>query len=325
MHRIIPLIVSVIVVISCERVVDLELNEADPILVVDAWISREALPQEIRLTLTRDYYDRTTPPGVREAEVSITDENGKAYEFVELDSGIYRWQPLNEIDTFGEIGLAYFLEISFEGNNYSSVSIMTDAPKIDSITFRFEEGVFGFPDSYFGEFWARDLEGPDDAYWIKSWKNGQYLGRPSEINIAYDGAFSRGGGGDGLLFIQPIRDGVNPFDQEDGDFKPPFMIYLPEKNDTIDFHYEVSDTLQNDSLYVEIHSISPEAFFFLNQVISETSREGGFGELFATPMANVITNIESESQDVRVVGFFNTGTRTSLGRRISFDAIREVR
>ena len=64
--------------------------------------------------------------------------------------------------------------------------------EIDSITFRFEKGNSFFPDSYFGQLYARDFTGPGDTYWIKTWKNGTFLNKPNEINIAYDAGFSAG-------------------------------------------------------------------------------------------------------------------------------------
>ncbi len=122
------------------------------------------------------------------------------------------------------------------------------------------------------------------------------LNKPSEITIAYDAGFSQSDF-DGVEFILPIRQGINPNDQDEND-KPiaPYQI--------------------DDSVYVEIYSITHESYNFLNEVITQTDRPGGFGELFATPLANVSTNINKVSGATPVVGFFNVSSVSALGQEI---------
>ncbi|WP_370088679.1 DUF4249 domain-containing protein [Ekhidna sp.] len=300
------IILSVITILACEDDVNVQLPDAEPVLAFDAWIYRKAEKQTIRITRTNSYFDGSDPVGISGAEVVIEDGSGERFLFDEESPGVYSWIPANAADSFGTVGQTYFLDVRIDGKQYGSVSTMGRVPEIDSITWRFEEGMFGGDDSYFAEFWARDFPGANDAYWIKSWKNGEYLNKPAEINVSYDGAFSPGGNADGLTFIQPIRDGINPFELDENDeFVPPF----PEPGE--------------DSVYVEINSITPEAWFFWNQVLIQTNRPGSFGELFATSLANVESNIVADD-DEQVVGFFCVSAVKGLGRKFTEDAIREV-
>jgi hypothetical protein len=210
------------------------------------------------------------------------------------DQGVYVWTSTPAAPVIGDIGHSYDLTVSIEGAIYTASSQMNRVPAVDSITFRFEKGNSFFPDSYFGELYALDFEGPGDTYWIKTWKNGTLLSKPSEILVAYDAGFSAGGNIDGITFIQPIRDGINPFEQdEDDNFLSP---YSP-----------------GDSVYAEIHSITNDTFDFFSQLAIQTDRPGGFGELFATPLANVPSNIRwnPESSMGRAVGFFNVAAVSS--------------
>ncbi|WP_420317063.1 DUF4249 family protein [Ekhidna sp.] len=300
-------ILSVFVLFSCEDDIIVQLADADPILAFDAWIYRKAEKQTINITRTNAYFDGTAPEGVTGASVLVVDADGTVYPFNEEEPGVYSWLPADEADSFGTVGQTYFLDVQIEGKQYGSISKMGRVPEIDSITWRFEEGSFGLEDFYVAEFWARDFEGEGDAYWIKSWKNGTYLNKPTEINLSFDGAFSPGGNADGLTFIQPIRDSINPFEtDEDDEFIPPFTG--PE---------------EEDSVYVEINSITPEAWFFWNQVIIQTDRPGSFGELFATSLANVESNIQT-TDDEQIVGFFCVSAVKGFGRKFTEDAIREV-
>ena len=202
------------------------------------------------------------------------------------------------------MGGTYYLNIDIDGTAYESISQLGDVPSVDSITWRLSEETAFIEESFFANFWARDLEGVGDTYWIKSWKNDTLLNKPSEINIAYDAAFSIDGNADGLFFIQPIRELINPYEFDD-------------KTDVLLNPFEVGD-----SIFVELNSISQDAFYFLQQVQIQTAREGGFGELFAVPLANIQSNIFSENLNERVVGFFCISGVSSIGKLFTEDDIR---
>ncbi len=281
---------------SCEDEITPTLAEAPAIVVIDAWINDKPEPQVIKVMKTQEYFDNTVPAGVSGATVQVIDENLTIYDFVETTAGEYTWTPANG-ETFGEVGLQYGLNVEVDGVMYNSLSQLNAVPPVDSISFTFEEEDGPFPAGYFAEFWSRDLLGEGDTYWIKTFKNGVYQGKPSEINIAFDAGFSNGGSIDNLIFIPPIRFGVNSFEEdEDGNFQAPF--------------------LPGDSIYVELHSITNEAFFFLNEVAFQTNRPGGFAELFATPLSNVVTNIISSNENEEVVGFFNVSSVSGNGKKL---------
>src|SRR3954467_4160061 len=68
---------------ACENTISPTLEQADPILVVDAWINSKPERQVIMLSQTQPYYDNTTPTGVSGAFVFVTDDTGKEYIFTE--------------------------------------------------------------------------------------------------------------------------------------------------------------------------------------------------------------------------------------------------
>jgi hypothetical protein len=298
LHNILSAITLIAFLWGCEDPIYPELPFEEPVLVIDAWINNKPEPQVIKIKRTAPYFLAEELPGVTGAVVQIVDNSDDIYTFLESDTpGEYIWIPNQDQPLFGEVDLEYTLNVFLGEETFSSFSKMNRVPEIDSINYRFEPGNDFFPDSYFAGVFARDPVGPGDTYWIKAWKNSNYLSKPSEINIAYDAGFSAGSQTDGITFIQPIRDGINPFDQdEDDNFLPP---YSP-----------------GDSVYVEIHSVTHESFFFLNEVAIQTDRPGGFAELFAQPLSNVPTNIVSVSSDQKVIGFFNVAAVSSAGRRL---------
>jgi hypothetical protein len=303
------------IIFGCEEVIDAELKDAEAPVVIDAWLYRKAEPQTISVRRANPYFDQEEPTGLSGATVTVTDlDDLTVIPFIEESPGNYVWNPTSPTDSFGVVGHRYALNVELNNINFSAFSQINRVPKVDSITWRLEEGNAFFDDSYFGEFWAKDFEGGGDVYWIKAWKNGQLLAKPSELIIAYDAGFSEDGNADGLIFIQPIRDAINPFDLDNQDrLVPPYE--LPEDPEAADAKF--------DSAYVEINSITPDAFFFLQQVQVQTNRPGGFGELFATPLANIESNIVSDTKGINVVGYFCTSAVSGLGRKFTEDAIFE--
>lgn len=284
---------------SCEDIIDPRLRKSDPVLVVDAWINDKPEDQIIRLSMSRPYLSDELPPGVSGATITVTYDEG-SISFVEdlSEPGVYRWatDETTSAEVFGEIGRNYTLTVVLNGQTFEAKSKIKRTVAIDSVTFKEDDSPFYPDNSYIAEFWATDAIGEGDTYWIRTYKNGQLLSKPSEINIAYDGAFARGGNFDGLTFIPPIRE-VNPNDVDEDD--QPLSPYV-----------------MGDSVYVEIHSITYESFTFLSQVIIQTDRPGGFGELFSTPLANVSSNMVASAGSLKAVGFFNVAAVKGMGKKL---------
>ncbi|MBN8650789.1 MAG: DUF4249 domain-containing protein [Cytophagales bacterium] len=305
MKRIIILLFTAAIFYSCEDVINPELEIAEPVLVIDAWINNLPDSQKVILTRTQPYFQNILPPAVSGAIVTITDQNGTVFSFLEDKPGEYVWVPSGN-DVFGTLGLNYALSVQTNGETFVAESRMGRVPVVDSITFFVQEGNQFIDDLYQAEFWAKDPVETGDAYWIKFYKNGVQQNKPSEIITAYDAGFTKGGNFSGVEFIPPIRRAINPFDTD--------------ANDQLLSPYKVGD-----SVSVRIHAVTEAAFNFLNQVAIQTDRPGGFSELFSTPLANVSTNIRNlNTNGSKVVGFFNVGAVSGLGRKFnSLDDVTE--
>ena len=299
MQRLIIIVCLGIVLGACEDQINPALEEVDPVLAVDAWITNQPVEQVIRLSQTQPYFDTVASP-VTGANVQIIGDGGVAYAFQEdeREPGAYYWTPPTSGQGFGTVGETYELRIDTDEQSYTSTTVLDPVPPIDSITYELTEANAFFPETYIAQFWATDLPETGNAYWIRAYRNGALLNRPNEISLAYDAGFSRGGSFNATVFAQPIRNSINPIDGDgDGSF-------LPSYN-------------RGDSVYVELQSISDAAFDFLNQVAIQTNRPGGFAELFANPIANVSTNVaNADPNGPPAVGFFNVAAVSGLGTRI---------
>jgi len=296
-------LIAAVCILSCDDIINVDTGTADPVLNIDAWVNNKTETQTIYITLSQDYFDNENlPPAATGASVFIQDNRDNTYVFTEdltTNDGAYRWEPAAG-KVLGQTGVRYTLTVVYKGETFTSSCTMGRVPTIDSIRFSKEDDI-GFgnsTDRYQGEFWAKDLPGKGDTYWIRTYKNGILLNKVSEMNIAYDAAMSSGNGFDGVTFITPVRTGVNANDEdEDGQRLSPLKT--------------------GDSIYVEIHSLTEISFNYMNEVITQTDRNGGLSELFtSTPLANVSTNVVNlNGNGSAVVGFFNVAAVSGRGKK----------
>jgi len=284
-------ILALFLVTSCEDPIDVQLDDAEEQLIVDAWIDNRSTIQEIRLSKTLPYFTAEFTPGVENAEVVVRNSQGEVFNFEYTTDGIYTYD-FSDGASIGNVGDSFELDINVDGKSYTSETTMNRVPVIDSLTQEFREDEIFLDDGIYCQFFARDFDGLGDTYWIKSYKNGQFLNRPFEINLAYDAGFDSGGEVDGIVFIYPLRDLVNEVDQ-DG-------VPVPWAT--------------GDEIKVEIHSISNDAFAFMeimrDQLINSNSG------IFAEPLANTRGNVIDISGEETVLGVFNVAAVSEAERVI---------
>ncbi|WP_109833239.1 DUF4249 domain-containing protein [Reichenbachiella versicolor] len=283
--------------VSCTDEVNIDLKDNEPVFTVDAWLDNLNTTQTITLTRSTDFFDNEgLPPGVTGAEVYVTDGDGIRFDFVENTDGRYVWNSSDD-KGLGTIGQTYTLTIVDGSTTYSASTTMLPTTSVDTVYFVEEEDPFE-GDYVRADFQALDRPEIGNTYWVKAYKNGEFLYTVNDINIAYDAAFSESGGEDqnGVTFIPPIRFSINDFDE------------IPI--------YEEGDVVK-----VEIHSISEDAFDFLNLVIAQSDREAGFGALFEAPLNNVTTNITSSVEGELVMGMFNIAAVAVGERQLVLDEV----
>ena len=141
MKKIALLLISVFIV-SCEDVIDLDLNTSEPKLVIEAsinWVKgTSGNMQEIKLSLSAPYYNIDTPPA-NNALISIFDSNNNEYIFNEDGTtGIYRTNAFVPVPN--EI---YTLIINYEGDIYSASETLKTVVPIDYVEQKNDGGFSG--------------------------------------------------------------------------------------------------------------------------------------------------------------------------------------
>ncbi|MBI2259642.1 MAG: DUF4249 domain-containing protein [Flavobacteriia bacterium] len=124
------LISSILIFFSCEKVVDINLNEKDPQIVIEGNINDQAGPYFVKLSQTVNYDQTNEFPEISGAFVLINDNYGNLDTLFEtVNPGIYATKFLQ-----GENERTYTLKVVTNGKEYLSTSTIHSPVQIDTLT-----------------------------------------------------------------------------------------------------------------------------------------------------------------------------------------------
>lgn len=176
------ILMTMILLVSCEDVVELDLPEAEKKLVVDGWLTNESDLKTVKLSLTGPYFDNSPTPRVVGAAVSVIDNKGNLFTFQETADGLYQ-------SSFTlEPGSIYSLQITTaEGKEYISAGeMLTAVPPIDSLYFLFKKKTSFEDEGYFVYVNLKDPAGEKNFYRWKYYINGVYQNKAENIIFETD-------------------------------------------------------------------------------------------------------------------------------------------
>lgn len=116
---------------SCEKVIDLELKNAEPLIVIEGTISNQSENHFVRISKTIPFDKPGTFNGFKGAQVTLTSSAGLLQPFTEISDGVYR-----SLRFRGTPGITYTLEVLAEGKIYTAKSTMPYPVSPDSIGFK---------------------------------------------------------------------------------------------------------------------------------------------------------------------------------------------
>ncbi len=140
MKQFLLLITFGLLLTSCEDVIDVELNDADPRLVIEVNINSRFETGDVinfvKLTTTAPFFDNQIPV-VDDASVQISDENGNVFPFVYTENGYYsgHFSPQPNID--------YTLQVIYKDETYTATTKLITTPALEYIEQKDDGGFFG--------------------------------------------------------------------------------------------------------------------------------------------------------------------------------------
>ena len=164
----------------------------------------------------------------------------------------------------GKIGNHYVLDIRAEGEQYRAETDIRRVPDIDSLEQVFKEKSAFYDEGYYVRYYGPEFPGRGDYYRFKVYRNDTLLNKPADLFVSSD-EFVEGS------YITGIEMHEKPF-------------------------------RVGDKIRVETCTITPDHYFFLNELVIQTNNGG----LFANPPANLRTNIVNvnPASTRQAVGYF---------------------
>ncbi|MFA6058001.1 MAG: DUF4249 domain-containing protein [Taibaiella sp.] len=159
-------VASIVCFTSCQKVIDVKLDEADKKIVIDAVITDHEGGCMVKLSKTKNFNDNNDFIGLGGAVVTIKDETGNTTTLTETTSGVYTNNQLK-----GASGKTYQLLVTVEGKSYSASSTMPENVHLDSLYLKTQK--FFDEEETFSNVVFQDPGGVQNYYLFKQFVNGK--------------------------------------------------------------------------------------------------------------------------------------------------------
>jgi hypothetical protein len=166
---------------GCEKVIDVELNDTNPVIVIEGNLSYSTSDLNIKITKTGSYFSTNLPDAVEGAAVFLEEEFGIKHPVEEEGEGQYRLQRI-----LLKTGTAYRLHVEAEGMNYSASSTLHPPVRIDSLSYECVSETRFFDGGYRLLLYFTDPMGKDDYYRIKVYRNGELMNGLEDLIVFRD-------------------------------------------------------------------------------------------------------------------------------------------
>ncbi len=228
-------ILFILNLVSCQDVVEVDLETAKERLVIEALINWEngttGNEQTIKLTKTSSFYNNQIIPATG-ANVVIKNLNTQQeFDFIEIQDGIYQTSNFTP-----EIDIAYELEVGYNNEVYKATSTMLDAPVIQDITQSIVNGL--------------SVEDP-------------------EVNVIFQD-FENQTDWYRIIFKYYKNNENEQTDYEDNVFKDDFI-----EGNSVTLFYENEELQTDDRIEIKLYKISERYFNFITKLQQQASTDFG--------------------------------------------------
>jgi hypothetical protein len=159
---------------SCEKEIDVELRSVPPRIQIEGIVKQDQLAM-VRVSHTLDFNDNSGYPFLKGATVIISDDAGNTETLQPDSTGWYVAE-----DIMGVIGRTYFLSVTYENKEYTSVSKIPSLIQLDSLSmYKVPVMNYAFPMIHF-----TDPEGETNYYRCLVYINGKQLPDMTELVLS---------------------------------------------------------------------------------------------------------------------------------------------
>lgn len=182
MKQILFLLSLLVIASSCQKVIDLEVDDTDPKLVIEA--NYDAIQEEVKVKISKsiNVFSIGKFPEVVGADVEITDKNGVTNTLLDQGDGSYLLE--NYVPTYNS---EYSMKVIVEGTTYTAKDSLVPIVSLDSLHTEFQEQSFIFDEGYTLSLHFQDPVG-SNYYRVLQTVNGEYLDEAGDRLLFDDGS-----------------------------------------------------------------------------------------------------------------------------------------
>ena len=166
---------------ACREVVEIDLPNEEPRLIIEAEVNDTPGPHSVRLSLTADYFSDGPLPPVTDALVVLSDDAGQRDTLEQTEAGLYQTRSLE-----GIIGRSYTLHIQWNGNTYESSGTLLEEAVIDSLSYQYFPANPIFEEGYYIFFFGRVPPGRTNYFRFKVYENDSLYNDRSDLLLQDD-------------------------------------------------------------------------------------------------------------------------------------------
>ncbi|HLP11766.1 MAG TPA: DUF4249 domain-containing protein [Flavobacteriales bacterium] len=171
---------------SCTKEIVIDLDTAEPKLVVESIVTDNVEPYKVKLTETAPYFSQGEVY-VTNATVVISDNVGNVDTLTYIANGVYSTITNRQ----GVVGNTYNLLVNWNGVNYTSTETMPVKVNLDTISYVYQEASAFQEEGYITALNAQDVAGYANRYRFSFYKNDTLQTDPFKYFVV-DDQFSDG-------------------------------------------------------------------------------------------------------------------------------------
>lgn len=139
----------IISIFACQELVELDLTQSEPKVVIEGKITDQPGPHKIRVSRTTNYYDTATIPPLTDAVVTLLDESENVIEqftYFSEDSSFRSSENFT-----GEVGKSYIVSVEADGDTYQAQGEILENATLDSLYYLSSETLKALGQNVLGE------------------------------------------------------------------------------------------------------------------------------------------------------------------------------
>lgn len=180
------LILFYLLLTGCEKVIDVNLNESDPRIVVEAQLQEGKHNFTVNITQTANYFDNQPTISIDDAIVYLVEEDGTRTLVPLRDAGTY-------VTSFEAIpDRTYLLEVTIEGTTYEATSFLPQKVELIELEAEFQEARGPLDEGYL--VFSRFKDDPEvmNYYRLVHLVDGTLKNEGEDLQVVDDNLFNGG-------------------------------------------------------------------------------------------------------------------------------------